>query len=82
MTGSRLLKLKGIPPSGVVLQIFGKPGKDDILPGQALLVVADDVVLALYLDVGDGAAQNFECREELLALVGGYVGVGRAVEQE
>ena len=61
---------------------MGKPSKDDVLPGQTLFIVGDDVVFAVDLHIAHGFALYAQGREHLLALVGGHVGIGRAVEQE
>ena len=61
---------------------MGEPGEDGVLPNEALVVVGDDVVLALHLNIADGATEDAQGREELLALVRRHVGVDCAVEQE
>ena len=78
-----MLMLANAGADGSVVQPeIGQPGKDGVLPGQPLVVVHDDMVLAVHLDIADGPSQYAQGREELLALVGRHVRVRRAVEEE
>ena len=76
------LEFQTLPPGIVVFQVLGEPGEDDLLPSHALFVVHNDMVLAIDLHIFHLLAENFQRGVELLALVGRYVGIYGAVEQE
>ena len=42
-------RIKRIPPLRFVLQVFGKPGKDGVLPFETFLVIRYSVILSVYL---------------------------------
>ncbi len=44
-----LVGVEFVPPRGVILEVLCKPCHDSGMPGLALVVVADDMVFAIYL---------------------------------
>ena len=71
-----------VPPRGIALQMLYEPRADSFYPILPFLIIVDDVVLAVHLNVRHFASQNLQCRKELLAFVGGDIGVLRAVKEE
>lgn len=71
-----------VPPSGIALEVFGKPSVYGLAPVLTFLVVVDDVVFAVDLDVGYLTAENLEGVVKLLTLGWRHVGVDGAVKKK
>lgn len=78
----QLLAVKRVPPAGITLQVFSKPGHDGVLPFHLLVEVCDDMIFTFNSDKLNVAAKNLQGVEELDALADRNVGVDSAVEKK
>ena len=62
--------------------MLGKPRIDGFTPLLTLLIVGNDMVLAIHNDILYLTAEYAEGIVELLALVGRHIGIGRAMEEQ
>ena len=78
----RLRLIKRIPPQRVVLQPFGKPSEDGVLPSEAFVVIDDVMVLPIDENHRRLAAEELQRGVHLDALADGDVRVCCAVDEE